>query len=422
MTQATQPAADTRQSPPAVKRKTCLRISTSPPVDSAANANKRMTPSNIAATAGSSSVVASKGMLFSRAELRPAPLSASRKYDSNAGFGSQSSETMSGSTSISTSTSTSTSTSSLGGLPAGDQLPSTGNNKNGSRPPLAPGRANFNTGSSSTSLSARSLVRPSERFATLRFIEARRRAAWSLESSPRASSSSPPPPSLAALGSRSAASYRRRSPNGGAGSTTARKSPSPPLPKMKSFGPASTTAAAAARDAAAATAAATATAKATDRPPPLPPRRTNNPQLFLSAAYAGSSGLGAVTTAAEVVAAPLSEPAGRDKDHTRKTLEQKWAAWQLENQLENQRGPAPNLGKPAPAPSFPGSDRSSFGECGGGGGGGGGGRKSWGGVGDFHDKVAFLGDYVASVFGRAKRGMSVPRRYDGGVQVQYGVE
>lgn len=195
--------------------------------------------------------------------------------------------------------------------------------------------------------------------------------------------------------------------------------PMPPLPKMKFFAPTGA-AAATTTTAAAAPAAATATAA---RPPPLPPRHNNTKQLLISAAYGGPSRRGAADAAAsqKVVAAPLSEPMGRGKDRTRETLEQKWAAWQLENQQENQRGPAPDLGKPAPAPVVPASDRGSFGECSGGGGGGGG-RKGWGGVGDFHDKVAFLGDYVASVFGRAKRGVDVPQRYDGGVQVQYGVE
>lgn len=191
----------------------------------------------------------------------------------------------------------------------------------------------------------------------------------------------------------------------------------PPLPKMKYFASTRTTAADGAAGAA---------VVATAHPPPLPPRHANNPQLFISAAYGGPSGRGAAAAVAaaaasapeEILAAPLSEPAGRAKDRTRETLEQKWAAWQLENQQENQRGPAPNLGKPAPAPAIPGSDRSSFEECSD----GGGGRKGWGGVGDFHDKVAFLGDYVASVFGKAKRGVSAPQRYDGGVQVQYGVE
>lgn len=54
----------------------------------------------------------------------------------------------------------------------------------------------------------------------------------------------------------------------------------------------------------------------------------------------------------------------------------------------------------------------------------GGESRKWSGVGDFHEKVAFLGDYVASVFGRNKR-VSVPqqRRCDDGVyEVECGVE
>eukprot|EP00752_Nemacystus_decipiens_P010704 g9533.t1 len=409
-TQAVRPA-DNRQSPPTVKRKTCLRISTSPPVDSAANGNKRATPSNIAVTAGSSSVVACKGMLFSRAELRPAPLSASRKYNGNVGFGFQSSSC----SDMVIGNNTNGVTSSLG-CPVGDQpQSSTGMTK------PSPGRGgNFSAGPATSAAAVNPAVRSSESFATLRIMEARRRAAWSFEPSPRTSSASPPPPSLAALDSRSAGSYRRRSPKKGPGSTAARKAPMPmpPLPKMKSFAPTIV--------APSATAPPPTSATAVARPPPLPPRRNmNNSELLISAAYGGPSGRAAAGAAVaavapeKVVAAPLSEPRGREKDRTRETLEQKWAAWQLENQQENQGGPAPVLGKPAPPPTAtPGSDLRSLGECSG----GGGSRKGWGGGGDFHDKVAFLGDYVASVFGRAKRGGSVPQRFDGGVQVKYGVE
>ncbi len=135
--------------------------------------------------------------------------------------------------------------------------------------------------------------------------------------------------------------------------------------------------------------------------------------------------------------APLSEPGGWEKARKRGTLEQRWAAWQQENENENNsdqenRGPAPILGKPAPAPAIPGPNRGSFSRSGSGGGGGGGrgGKKSWGGVGDFHEKVAFLGDYVASVFGRSRRGgvggvnVSKAQRSHDGVSgvMQYGVE
>ncbi|CAN0494110.1 unnamed protein product, partial [Hapterophycus canaliculatus] len=90
-------------------------------------------------------------------------------------------------------------------------------------------------------------------------------------------------------------------------------------------------------------------------------------------------------------AAPLSEPRNLDKACKHESLEQKWAAWQ-----ENE-GPAPLLGKPAPAPVAMAEggrgddgDPISFG-----GSSGGGESRKWAGVGDFHDKVAFLGDYVA---------------------------
>lgn len=51
---------------------------------------------------------------------------------------------------------------------------------------------------------------------------------------------------------------------------------------------------------------------------------------------------------------------------------------------------------------------------------GGGSGRRWGGAEDFHDKVAFLGDYVANVFGRAKR-VGVPQHCEPR-EVQYGVE
>lgn len=117
----------------------------------------------------------------------------------------------------------------------------------------------------------------------------------------------------------------------------------------------------------------------------------------------------------------MSAPGGRENARTRKTLEQKWAAWQ---QSEN-RGPGPLLGKPAAAPpvvavagSSDSGGRGMFGGASSDGGGGSGRR--WGGAEDFHNKVAFLGDYVANVFGRAKR-MGVPQHCEAR-EVQYGVE
>lgn len=144
----------------------------------------------------------------------------------------------------------------------------------------------------------------------------------------------------------------------------------------------------------------------------------------------------AETATAAVVPAALSEPGGREKARKRETLEQRWAAWQQENEEnkseQENRGPAPILGKPAPAPAIPGPNRGSLGRSGSvdsAGGGGRGAKKSWGGVGDFHEKVALLGDYVASVFGRSRRGVGgvnvskAQRSHDGvsGV-LQYGVE
>lgn len=113
-------------------------------------------------------------------------------------------------------------------------------------------------------------------------------------------------------------------------------------------------------------------------------------------------GPAAATAAAEsVVVAPLSEPGARGSGaRSKETLEQKWAAWQQEN-----RGPAPLLGKPAPAPTT--ANTAPFASVG-----GGGSKKGWGRVGDFHEKVAFLGDYVASIFGKKKKAVSVPQRCD----------
>jgi len=137
------------------------------------------------------------------------------------------------------------------------------------------------------------------------------------------------------------------------------------------------------------------------------------------------------TTTAAAVPAPLSEPGGWEKARKRGTLEQRWAAWQQENEIEQEnQGPPPILGKPAPPPAIPAPNRGSFGRSGSvGGGGGRGGRKGWGGVGDFHEKVAFLGDYVASVFGRSRRGLGVvnarkaQRCHDGvNAVLQFGVE
>ena len=139
----------------------------------------------------------------------------------------------------------------------------------------------------------------------------------------------------------------------------------------------------------------------------------------------------AATAATEAaVAAPLSEPGGREKARKRESLEQLWAAWQQENNENGQenRGPAPILGKPAPAPAIIGPSQASLGRSGSGGGGARGGTRGWGGVGDFHDKVVFLGEYVASVFGRSRRGgvdanvSKTERCGDVAGVVQYGVE
>lgn len=119
--------------------------------------------------------------------------------------------------------------------------------------------------------------------------------------------------------------------------------------------------------------------------------------------------------------APLSDPRSLGKACQRESLERKWAAWQ-----ENE-GPAPLLGKPASAPVAvaAGAASGTDGDTGAFGGSSGQGEsRKWGGVGDFHEKVAILGDYVASVFGRTKR-VSVPQHphCDEGVyEVECGVE
>ncbi|CAM9474787.1 unnamed protein product [Ectocarpus fasciculatus] len=161
------------------------------------------------------------------------------------------------------------------------------------------------------------------------------------------------------------------------------------------------------------------------------PFRLHSNKLLIATASAAATPAGEQTSEAGAPAAPraapLSAPGGRENARTWETLEQKWAAWQSEN-----RGPGPLLGKPAPAPpvvavagSSDSGGRGMFGGGGGGGGGassdgGGGSGRRWGGAEDFHNKVAFLGDYVANVFGRAKR-MGVPQHCEAR-EVQYGVE
>ncbi|CAM9892599.1 unnamed protein product [Ectocarpus sp. 4 AP-2014] len=385
-----------QQSVPLVRRRSALKIGTSRHVPSPTSANKRRAPPrSISANARSTSVVASEGMLFSRSELRPAPLSASRKFDSNVSefrfHPTSSSSTLSSSSLSSNSNSEFSSASGpvkvLQQSAAAQSLEGGG----GGPPPVARHEQRDN-------------------LATLRIIEARRRAILSF-----GEPSSPPPPSLAALGSNASSSSsiaehcRRPRTGGGSGpfssvngipSASRAITPMPLLPEMGC----------------AATAASTPTSFGLH----------SNKLLIATAATAvAATPTGEHTSEAgapaALRAAPLSAPGGRENARTRETLEQKWAAWQSEN-----RGPAPLLGKPAPAPvvaAAGSSDSGGRGMFGGGSGassnGGGSGRR-WGGAEDFHDKVAFLGDYVANVFGRAKR-MGVPQHCEAR-EVQYGVE
>ncbi|CAB1098355.1 unnamed protein product [Ectocarpus sp. CCAP 1310/34] len=371
-----------QQSVPLVRRRSALKIGTSPHVPSPTSANKRRAPPrSISVNARSSSVVASEGMLFSRSELRPAPLSASRKFDSNVSefrcHPTSSSSTLSSSSLSSNSSSEFSSASGpvkvLQQSAAARSLEEGG----GGPPPVAQHQQRR------------------DNLANLRIIEARRRAILSF-----GEPSSPPPPSLAALGSNATGSGPFSSVNGIPTASRA-ITPMPVLPEMGSTATAATT--------------------------PTPRLHSNKFLIATAATATAATPTGEHTSEAGAPAAPraapLSAPGGRENARTRETLEQKWAAWQSEN-----RGPAPLLGKPAPAPVVAeagsgSSDSGGRGMFGGGSGassnGGGSGRR-WRGAEDFHDKVAFLGDYVANVFGRAKR-MGVPQHCEAR-EVQYGVE
>ncbi|CAN0268394.1 unnamed protein product [Ectocarpus sp. 12 AP-2014] len=376
---ATAVRSQQQQSVPLVQRRSALKIGTSRHVPSPTSANKRRAPPrSISVNARSSSVVASEGMLFSRSELRPAPLSATRKFDGNVSefrFHPTSSSSTLSSSSSSSNISSEFSSASVKVLQqsATASRPEGGG---GGPPPVAEHQQRR------------------DNLATLRIVEARRRAILSF-----GEPSSPPPPSLAALGSNATGSGPFSSVNGIPTSSRA-ITPMPLLPEMGSAANAAST--------------------------PTPFRLHSNKLLIATAATAtAATPTGEFTSEAGAPsaprAAPLSAPGGRENARTRETLEQKWAAWQSEN-----RGPAPLLGKPAPAPVVAhaaSSDSGGRGMFAGGSGassnGGGSGRR-WGGAEDFHEKVAFLGDYVANVFGRAKR-VGVPQHCEAR-EVQYGVE
>ncbi|CAM9319468.1 unnamed protein product, partial [Scytosiphon promiscuus] len=224
--------SSSRLSAPRVRRRSALKIASTPPPPPIPSppsaANKRRTPSSISVNARSSSVVASKGMLFSRSELRPPPLSASRKYDGNVGFGFRS-------------MASTAAASSMSGHGRGDRGGRSSSSSLSWSDPIATGGAvgggggigeGGGGGAGSPAMTDTGAVRPSESFATLRMSEARRRAAWFSDSSPSLSS---PPPSLAALVSATAATTNSPAAPDAADAADAKKASVPPLPKISSI-------------------------------------------------------------------------------------------------------------------------------------------------------------------------------------------